>query len=258
MLGVAFYLSGFAESVALLFPAYDPKVIAIVALGVIGFVSYISADLALKTQLLIFLVIIGSLVSFFGGTNELVEPVNVDVLEKSVGFWAVFAIFFPAVTGIEAGLGMSGDLKSPEKSLPKGTLWAVFVGYIVYMAIPVALATRASEEQLLNNNLVMKELSFYGPLLVAGIWGATLSSALGALLGAPRTLQALAKDKMLPAFLGKGYGADDEPRLATAISILITFVSILLGDLNAIAPVLSMFFLTSYGLLNFSQQDWKV
>jgi amino acid transporter len=252
VLGVAFYLAGFAESVALLFPALDPKIIAIVALGFIGFVSYVSADLALKTQFFIFIIIAGSLVSFFGSTNVLEDPVGIQAVESSVGFWAVFAIFFPAVTGIEAGLGMSGDLKNPEKSLPLGTLWAILIGYIIYMAIPVALSHRSSDYHLLSNSLVMKDLSLFGPILVAGIWGATLSSALGALLGAPRTLQALAKDNVLPSFLGKGYGLDDEPRLATAISIMIAFVSILLGDLDAIAPVLSMFFLTSYGLLNFS------
>ena len=120
------------------------------------------------------------------------------------------------------------------------------------MAIPIFLSYRATEYHLLTNKLVMKDLSFFGPALVAGIWGATLSSALGALLGAPRTLQALAKDNVLPSFLGKGYGVDDEPRVATAISVAIAFISILLGDLDAIAPVLSMFFLTSYGLLNFS------
>lgn len=251
--GVAFYLAGFAESFCLLFPAFDTRFIAVFALICIGSVSYFSAGLALKTQMFIFIVIILSLVSFFG-SSAVVEPVNIDVDEvrEKIGFWGVFAIFFPAVTGIEAGLGMSGDLKNPSKSLPTGTLAAILVGYVVYLAIPIVLDSRASESQLLGNSMIMKDLSLFGPLLVAGLWGATLSSALGALLGAPRTLQALAKDKALPKALAKGHGPDDEPRIATGISITIALAAILMGDLDAIAPVLSMFFLTSYGLLNFS------
>lgn len=252
VMGVAFYLAGFSESVSLLFPSLDPTFVAVVALIAIGVISYLSADLALKTQFFIFAIIVFSLISFFASDVTLLENAEKVAESEFVGFWVVFAIFFPAVTGIEAGLGMSGDLKNPAKSLPIGTIGAIAVGYIVYIAIPIALATRASEAELIQNTMVMKDLSWFQPALVAGIWGATLSSALGALLGAPRTLQALAKDDILPRFLGKGYGKEDEPRLATGISIGIALVAILLGDLDAIAPVLTMFFLTSYGLLNFS------
>jgi len=156
---------------------------------------------------------------------------NLSVLPK-VSFWIVFAVFFPAVTGIEAGIAMSGDLKNPAQSLPWGTLFAVITGYIIYMSIPVFLFYNVSGEILRSNPMIMRDVARIGSLIILGVWGATLSSALGALLGAPRTLQALARDRVMPKFLGKGFGPEDTPRIATAFSFIIAFTGIILGDIK--------------------------
>jgi len=249
--GISFYIVGFAESVHNLLPWAPIPVIGVVSLVALTVLAYISADLALKTQMVIFLIIIASLVSFFlGGPAKGVVQASTLSLTPMSPFWVVFAVFFPAVTGIEAGISMSGDLKNPAKSLPWGTLAAVLTGYIVYMAIPIFLISIVPAEVLRSNPMIMKDVALVGSLILLGIWGATLSSALGALLGAPRTLQALARDHVVPRFLGKGFGPEDTPRIATAVSFCVALLGILLGDLNAIAPVLSMFFLTSYGVLN--------
>ena len=165
---------------------------------------------------------------------------------------AVFAVFFPAVTGILTGVSMSGDLKTPAFSIPWGTLAAVATGYVVYMFIPVLLYSKVSQYSLVNDPLIMTKIAMVKPAIYLGIWGATLSSALGSLLGAPRILQALSKDKVVPAFIGKTDGDDDTPKIATLVTFFVALAGILLGDLNIIAPVLSMFFLTSYGVLNLS------
>lgn len=89
-------------------------------------------------------------------------------------------------------------------------------------------------------------------MIYAGLWGATLSSAIGALLSAPRTMQALAHDRVIPRFMGRGAGAGDDPRIATGVSFCIAALAVSLGDLNLIAPVLTMFTLMTYGLLNVS------
>lgn len=253
-LGIAFYLAGFSESLQMMFPDLPIVPVSAVTLLFLTGLALVSADLALKAQFVIFGIILLSLISFFIGGGE---PAPVDpskILGKEVGFWTVFAVFFPAVTGILTGVSMSGDLKSPEKSLPYGTLAAVIVGYIVYISIPTILAYNpsATQEQLLYNPMVMTDLAWVGMLVIFGLWGATLSSALGNILGAPRTLQALAKDKVVFSLFGKGMGKNDDPRYATALTFLIALGGIFLGDLNAIAPVLSMFFLTSYGMLNLS------
>ncbi|MBT3182026.1 MAG: amino acid permease [Deltaproteobacteria bacterium] len=165
-------------------------------------------------------------------------------------FWIVFAVFFPAVTGIEAGLAMSGDLKNPARSLPIGTILAVLFGFIVYISIPIFLLSIVPKDALIENRFIFQTVAKYKGIILLGIWGATLSSALGSLLGAPRTLQALAKDKIVPSFLGNGYGSQNNPRIATAVSFLIALIALIFGNLNSIAPVLSMFFLTTYGTLN--------
>jgi solute carrier family 12 sodium/potassium/chloride transporter 2 len=264
-LGIAFYITGFSEAVSAVvdltpwleqipFPITEVRLIAVITLVSLTLLAMISADIALKTQLLILAAIITSLVSFFvGGPLEapLLEP-GTDIPSK-LGFWAVFAVFFPAVTGIEAGISMSGDLKNPAKSLPRGTLAAVLTGYAVYMAIPLYLSWVIHDEGvLLVRPLIMMDVARWGNLILVGVFAATLSSALGAILGAPRTLQAIAKDKVLPRFLAKGYGKTNDPIPATGLSFIVALVAILLGDLNLIAPILSMFFLTSYGLINLS------
>jgi hypothetical protein len=144
-------------------------------------------------------------------------------------------------------------LKDPARSLPRGTLLAVGTGYAIYLAIPVFLSlVIVDRAQLLGDSLIITRVARWSELIVLGILGATLSSAMGALLGAPRTLQSLAQDAVLPQMLARGYGETNDPRLATVIAFVIALLGILLGDLNAIAPILSMFFLTSYAVLNLS------
>jgi solute carrier family 12 (sodium/potassium/chloride transporter), member 2 len=251
-LGISFYITGFSESVCTAFPGISPQVVGCVTLVAISLLAYFSADAALKSQLLILALIIASLASFFLG-GPVAAPESAAAAMPRLSFWAVFAVFFPAVTGIEAGIAMSGDLKRPDWSLPVGTILAVLTGYAVYLAIPIFLhATVASGEMLLADPLVMQRVARWGGMILAGVWAASLSSAMGSLLGAPRTLQALARDRIAPRFIGRGFGEGGDPRIATATSFLIALAGILLGDLNLIAPVLSMFFLTSYGLLNLS------
>ncbi|HKK44556.1 MAG TPA: amino acid permease, partial [Balneolaceae bacterium] len=172
---------------------------------------------------------------------------------NSAGFWTVFAVFFPAVTGIMAGVNMSGDLKDPGTSIPKGTFWAIGVGYLIYMGLPIILANRADALTLIQDPLIMRKMSYWGDAILIGVWGATLSSAMGSILGAPRVLQALARDGVLPRWLrwlGRGDGEDDAPRIGTLVTLGVALAAVWLGNLNIIAPILTMFFLTTYGVLN--------
>lgn len=249
---VSFYIAGFSESISTLFPVLAPKLVGVAALATLTALAYFSADLALKAQFFILTIIGISLVSFFSGGPPADGFPEVLAVPDKVSFWVAFAVFFPAVTGIEAGIAMSGNLKEPARALPRGTIGAVLTGYAVYLAIPIFLAAHVPEQVLLTDNLIMRKIAWWGDAILLGVWGATLSSALASLLGAPRTLQALARDGVVPRILGRGVGVHDEPRIATAAAFLIALAGVLAGDLNAIAPVLSMFFLTSYGVLNLS------
>lgn len=252
---VALYIIGFSESIVSIFPHVDIKWVSIITTLILGTLSLFSTKAAIRIQFFILGVIAMSLLSLLFGhpiENSHIEMWGAPAA-KSESFWKVFAVFFPAVTGIMAGVNMSGDLKDPSKSIPRGTFLAIGVGYIIYMTLPVILASRADAITLVENPLIMKQIAFWGGAILLGIWGATLSSAVGSLLGAPRVLQALTNDQVLPrplAFLGKGSGKEQNPRAATVFTIILTLILVYLGNLNTIAPILTMFFLTTYGVLN--------
>ncbi len=254
-LSVALYTVGFAESVVSVFPSLPFKTVGLVTTIVIAILAIVSAKAAIKAQYFIMFGIGLSLLSFAFGSP--IEETNVEMWgaadRHSEGFWVVFAVFFPAVTGIMAGINMSGDLKNPSISIPKGTFAAVGVGYIIYMTLPVLLANRADALTLIEDPLIMRKMSYWGDAILIGVWGATLSSAMGSILGAPRVLQALIRDRILPRWLdwlGRGSGHDDAPRYGTLFTLGLALIAVYLGNLNVIAPVLTMFFLTTYGVLN--------
>lgn len=254
-LSVALYTVGFAESVVGVFPALDIKLVGVVTTIGVAILALVSAKAAIRAQYFIMFGIFLSLLSLLFGSP--IEQSNIEMWgaadRHSEGFWVVFAVFFPAVTGIMAGVNMSGDLEDPAKSIPRGTFAAIGVGYLIYMALPIVLATRADALTLIEDPLIMRKMSYWGDAILIGVWGATLSSAVGSILGAPRVLQALARDGVLPRWmrwLGRGDGEDDSPRVGTVLTLGVALAAVWLGNLNIIAPILTMFFLTTYGVLN--------
>jgi amino acid transporter len=254
-LSVALYTVGFAESLVRVFPALDARWTGVVTTLAVAGIALVSAKAAIRAQYVIMGAIALSLLSLVFGSPVDPPPMGMTggPVADPVPFWQVFAVFFPAVTGIMAGVGMSGDLEDPGKSIPTGTLAAVGVGYAIYMALPFLLVLNAPAETLVADSLVMRRIAVWGDAILLGVWGATLSSAVGSILGAPRVLQALARDGVLPrplAFLGRGSGEADEPRIGTVVTLALALAAVWLGDLDLIAPVLTMFFLTTYGVVN--------
>ncbi len=253
-LSVALYTVGFAESMVSIFPILNEKFVGIVTAIAVAALALRSARAAIRAQYFIMAIIILSIVSLaLGGPAEEAHTGLLDTVRGHESFWVVFAVFFPAVTGITAGVNLSGDLKNPSRSIPLGTMAAVITGYIIYMSIAAILASRAGPETLAADSLVMRRMALWGSAILLGVWGATLSSAAGSMLGAPRVLQALARDGVLPgplAWLGRGSEPDDEPRIGTVFTLGVCLAAVYLGNLNVIAPVLTMFFLTTYGVLN--------
>jgi hypothetical protein len=215
--------------------------------------ALISTSVALKAQFFILAAIVISLVSIFLGTSDFApQKVALFSTEGSVPLEVVFAIFFPAVTGFTAGIAMSGDLEDPKKSIPVGTLFAIGVGLIVYIGLAVFIALRIDSETLKTDYNILMNMALFAPAVVAGIWGATLSSALGGILGGPRILQAMSIDKVTPKIFGKGKGKNNEPVNALLLVFVIAEAGILIGELDVIARVVSMFYLTAYGFINIS------
>ena len=250
---VALYTLGFGESVVRVMPGWNLTLVAGITTIGVTLLALKSAEIAIRAQYVIMAAIALSLICLIFGHPATDYTGTVEIQPHSAGFWAVLAVFFPAVTGIMAGVNMSGDLRDPQKSIPWGTLAAIVTGYGIYLIIPVILYFRADPITLLNDPLVMRRIALWGDSVLLGVWGATLSSAIGSIMGAPRILQALARDNILPSplrWLGRGEGAGDEPRLGTLFTLGIALAAVGIGDLNLLAPILTMFFLTTYMVLN--------
>ncbi len=250
-ISVTFYLVGFSESLRLLVPTWDERVVSASALTVFIVVTWFGASVVARAQYVILVLLVISLIAIFTGfrfSAGLEERLG-SAFAGEVGFWTVFAIFFPAVTGIMAGVSMSGDLKAPAKSIPLGTISSILVTFVIYALLMLWLACSVDRQTLQTDNLVLLEIASVPPLVYVGLWAATLSSALASLAAAPRTLKALADDGIVPRVLGRGLGRS-EPHVAILLTAAIAALFILLGDLDVIAPVITMFFLATYGTVN--------
>ena len=260
-LAVALYIFGFRVGWLMLFPQHPAIVVDGVVFAALFSIAFISANLAFRIQYLILAIVVGSLISIFATvfTGALqVEPTWWGSFPGSpangfsgTNFWQVFAVFFPAVTGIMAGANMSGELKNPRRSIPLGTMSAIGLSTIIYLALAFWLARVATATELVSDYAVMIEKALWSPIVLAGLLGATFSSGLASLVGAPRVLQALAKHDIVPSSgaLAK-LGANGEPRNAMWFTGLIVLAALLLRDLNAIAPLITMFFLITYAVIN--------
>ncbi|MBT8315797.1 MAG: amino acid permease [Maribacter sp.] len=254
---IALYLIGFSESFNSYFgfgmSVNDFRLTGTFALLALTLLAIISTSVALKAQYFILAAIVISLLAIFFGTFEF-APRSVALFpsEGAVSLEVVFAVFFPAVTGFTAGIAMSGDLKDPKKSIPIGTLAAIGTGLIVYILLAVFMSFAINPEILRTDYNILMKMALFAPAVVAGIWGATLSSALGGILGGPRILQAMSRDKVTPQIFGKGRGTNNEPINALFLVFLIAEAGILIGELDVIARVVSMFYLTAYGFINIS------
>ena len=262
-LSIALYLIGFAESFNDFFDfgmtINDIRITGTIALLGLTLLALISTSIALKTQYIILTAIAVSIVSILLGTRDLVpETVSMVAPTDAVPMEIVFAVFFPAVTGFTAGIALSGDLKDPKKAIPKGTLWAIGVGLAVYILLAIFIAFSINSEALKSDYNILMKMSLFAPAVVAGIWGATLSSALGGILGGPRILQAMSVDKVTPKIFAKGKGRNNEPVNALMMVFVIAEAGILIGELDVIARVVSMFYLTAYGFINiaFFLESW--
>ncbi|MBU0728951.1 MAG: amino acid permease [Proteobacteria bacterium] len=265
---VAFYAIAFAEAFRPVFAwlgtvssvqISDARVISLPAVILLGaLVIHKGADLGIKLLYGVVGILFLSLILFFVGKGQVSNASNYSHLFETVRdpdhFFLVFAICFPAFTGMTAGVGLSGDLRDSRKAIPLGTLSATLIGMLVYIGIAYKLAISATPQDLAGDQLVMSSIALWGPIIPIGLACATISSALGSGLVAPRTLQALAADKILPLrgasdWLAIGTGPRGEPRNASMIVFGIALVFVLMGDVDFVAQVISMFFMVTYGAI---------
>lgn len=267
-ISVAFYIIAFGEAFRVLGPAFqnltgfalDLRLITVPALILLlALMLTRGANLGVTALWIVVSVLAVSLVLFFLGKPVEGATASNAILKTELlaadPLIVVFAIVFPAFTGMTAGVGLSGDLANPRRSIPLGILSATLVGMGAYVLIAWKLASSAPTELLADTNrLVMADIALWGPIIPIGLAAATLSSAIGSILVAPRTLQALAADRIMPGagvsrFLATGVGAANDPRNATLVTGAIAFVVVLVGNVDVVAGIISMFFMVTYGSL---------
>ncbi|MEG3659303.1 amino acid permease [Arenibacter palladensis] len=260
-IAVAMYIFGFREGLQTLTPDINPLILDLVIFALVMGIAFISTSFAFKIQFVILGIIVLSLASIYGAlfVNELnfnIEwigqyPGSVENDFSGSSFWIVFAVFFPAVTGVMAGANMSGDLTNPRKSIPVGTISSVIITTIIYISLIFVAAVIASPDELAKNYNVFIDKALFGPIVLAGLLGATLSSALGSFVGAPRILLALGEKNILPKSkeLAKK-SKKGEPVNAMLITAGLVLFGISLRNLNTIAPLLTMFFMITYAMVN--------
>ncbi len=275
-LSVPFYILGFSEALVDTIPALKPyfPLILYITAGTLFVLTYVGASWVIRLQYFILAILVASIVVFLAGAwldfspeifrsnwMDSFTPIDNDINKENYNFWRTFAIYFPAVTGIMAGINMSGDLKDPAKAIPKGTIYAIAVGFLIYLVQILIMGGAFDRASLVERPyLVLKDnaLFGFGFLVAAGVFAATLSSAIGSFMGAPRVLQAAARDRILNVLrpFARGSASGDEPRRAIVLTGLMTFIvlqlSLMLGDkaFNHLAAVLTMFFLYTYAMLN--------
>jgi len=260
-ISIAFYCIGFAETVVGLFSVnssfWQPVIAGAAVLFLLVF-AWLGADWATRLQYVVMGILLAALVSFFAGAavgwNSELLAQNWPSPKTTPGFWLLFAVFFPAITGFTQGVSMSGDLKDPGRSIQTGTFSAVGLSILIYMVAAGAMAATLPRGVMTGDFGAMGRVAVFPQLIDAGVIAATLSSAMASFLGAPRILQSIARDRIFPllTFFGAGFGPTANPRRAILLSAGIALGAVSLGQLNVIAPVITMFFLISYGLLNYA------
>ena len=275
-ISVAFYVIAFTKSIegllAWLELQYgvfiDPLWVNLGLMGVLTLLMLTKgANVGVKALYVVVFLLALALISFFMGSgienltldptatfDETILPIQdgEETIDHKYSFFEVLTFIFPAFTGIAAGLGLSGDLKDPRISIPKGTIYATIVGIVVYVAVAFKLWWSAPLDELAQDQLYMEKIAVFGPMIPIGLAAAAISSALGCVMIAPRTLQALAVDGVFPSsisnWLSKGKGIANEPVRASSITCLIGFAFVGI-KLNAVAAVISMFFMVTYGAI---------
>merc|ERR1719320_1210115 len=262
----------------------DIRISGLVVLTICLLCVLIGIGWVVKLQLFLLALLSCSIVSFFVGAfvkeedtdllyvegwvdgtlGENLVPEYREFQEKEYDFFTVFGVFFPAVTGIMAGANISGDLKDPSVNIPVGTMWAVGVSMVTYIFMAIlcgVIAKRGDidgDTGLHNNVLIMQDMSLFGWLILVGIYAATFTSALASLVGAPRILLSFSKDNLISCFqpfavtATDGCGTPGNPIRGNFVSYVIAFGCVAIGELNAVAPLITMFFMITYALINFS------
>ncbi|KAK3569009.1 hypothetical protein QTP86_021583 [Hemibagrus guttatus] len=267
----AMYITGFAESIAEVLTVQS--VWAVRGISVAVLLALLGINLAgvkwiVRLQLILLAILAVSTLDFIIGTFSHLDPEHGFVGYSEELLWAntlpdytagetfftVFGVFFPAATGVMAGFNMSSDLHKPEHSIPLGTLAAVFTSWFLYLVFVFLLGAICTRDALRSDFLIAEKVSLVGFLFLLGLYVSSLASCMGGLYGAPRVLQCIAQERVIPAlsFLGHGKGPNKTPVAAICLTSLISMAFIFIGQVNILAPIVTINFMLTYSIIDYS------
>ncbi|XP_064185555.1 solute carrier family 12 member 8 isoform X3 [Anguilla rostrata] len=267
----ALYITGFAESIAQvlnLSGAWVVRAISVaVLLGLLG-INLAGVKWIIRLQLLLLAVLAVSTLDFVVGSFSHLDPehgfvgYSEELLQRNSlpdytpgeTFFTVFGVFFPVATGVMAGFNMSSDLQRPEQNIPLGTLAAVFISWFLYLIFVFLLGAICTREALRYDFLIAEKVSLVGFLFLLGLYVSSLASCMGGLYGAPRILQCIAQERVIPAlgFLAHGKGPNKTPVAAICLTSLVTMAFVFIGQVNVLAPIVTINFMMTYSIIDYS------
>ncbi|XP_023806435.1 solute carrier family 12 member 8 [Oryzias latipes] len=267
----AMYITGFSESVAELLGLQNQWAVrcmsAAVLLALLG-INLAGVKWIVRLQLLLLAVLAVSTLDFVIGTFTHLDPEHgfigytpgllrsntVPDYSPGENFFTVFGVFFPAATGVMSGFNMSSDLQRPEHSIPVGTLAAVFTSWFLYLVFVFLLGAICTREALRYDFLIAEKVSLVGFLFLLGLYISSLASCMGGLYGAPRILQCIAQERVIPslAFLGRGKGPNKTPVASIILTSLVTMAFVFIGQVNVLAPIVTINFMLTYSFIDYS------
>ena len=253
----ALYIYGFTEGWLYLFPDHSPWLVAYGVFAVTFSIALISSNVAFRVQGVVMIIILASLGSIVLGATQLgggggaAHQPQLWGSFEGAAFWTLFAIFFPGGTGIKVGASMSGALENPRRSIPKGTLAAVGTALVVYLGMAVWYSVVAAPEELRADRLIVIEKAAVGELVLAGLLASTFTATISTMVAAPQVLQALGGQNIVPGsdWLSRLTSRGD-PRNATLVTGALVAGALLLGSLDNVAVLITMFFLIIYVTIN--------
>lgn len=263
--GIGLYVVGFAEALRdLLITAagssWSLQVLGVITAMALLCIVMLGTGFEAKIQVGLFAILVATFVSFFAGAFRTWSWDNVaeswgPQYRDEESFVTIFSLFFPTTTGIMAGVSISGDLAVPERAIPLGTTIAIGISTAVYLLVMTFIAAASPRAVLYENFLIMEDLSLFGWLLFAGLFAATVSSALGNLIGGPRVFQAVCKDGIYKGKFWEFFSvvtSSGDPLRGYFLAIGVALIAVAAGDINAIAPLISNFFLLTFSLINYA------
>ncbi|XP_066514907.1 solute carrier family 12 member 9 [Hoplias malabaricus] len=171
---------------------------------------------------------------------------------RVMSFSTVFAVMFTSCTGIMAGANMSGELKNPSVSIPKGTIMAVVYTFIVYILLFLLISSTCDRSLLINDYGVLQRINIWPPFVIIGVYCASLSAAMCSMIGASRILHALAIDKLfgLPLAPAAVTSRSGNPWVAVLFTWILVQCTVFAGQLNVIAGLVTVFYLLAYAAVD--------